>query len=831
MTLGQDLPVAEAIPALKSALAGGHMAVLEAPPGAGKTTLVPLALKNEAWAAGKSILMLEPRRIAARAAAHRMAEMLGEQAGATVGYRVRHESKIGPTTRIEVLTEALLTRRLQHDPELKNVALVIFDEFHERSLDADLALALALECQGALRPDLRLLVMSATLDGDRVSKLLGGAPIIRSEGRIFPVETIYAPPTETRDTGAAVAAAIRRALRESEGGLLAFLPGEAEIRSAERALDDLPPGHLVVPLYGNLSFEAQKVAIEPAPPGSRRIVLATSIAETSLTIPDIRVVIDSGLARGPRFDAASGMTRLVTTRLALASADQRRGRAGRIAPGRCYRLWSEESHRALAPFSPPEIAVADLAPLALDLAAWGDSNPATYALLDPPPTAAYAQALDLLRDLDALDDQNRITPHGRAMNALGLHPRLAHMMLRARDAGGGATAAALAGLLSERDVLRPDRSRPDADLRARLHAFESGDARADRGALARARDNAKQWARQAGIPRSDIDDALTGPLLALAYPDRIAQRRGPRGSFRLANGRGALLPVEDALAGADLLAIGAVDQGADNARIFLAAPLTRADIDAAFADHIETRDEVVWDARNQSVAARRITRLGALILEERKDAAASLDALRTAMLDGIRQSGIALLPWTDDLRQMQHRAALIRRLDGDDSDIADLSDAALLADLDDWLGPCLDGVTRAAHLQRLDLRAALTARLGWQAARRLDAEAPTHLTVPTGSSHQLDYASGEPVLAVRLQEMFGEARSPAIARGRVPVTLHLLSPARRPVQVTKDLAGFWARSYADVKKDLKGRYPKHRWPDDPLAAQPTTRAKRPGESD
>ena len=831
MTLGQDLPVAEAIPALKSALAGGHMAVLEAPPGAGKTTLVPLALKNEAWAAGKSILMLEPRRIAARAAAHRMAEMLGEQAGATVGYRVRHESKIGPTTRIEVLTEALLTRRLQHDPELKNVALVIFDEFHERSLDADLALALALECQGALRPDLRLLVMSATLDGDRVSKLMGGAPIIRSEGRIFPVETIYAPPTETRDTGAAVAAAIRRALRESEGGLLAFLPGEAEIRSAERALDDLPPGHLVVPLYGNLSFEAQKAAIAPAPPGTRRIVLATSIAETSLTIPDIRVVIDSGLSRSPRFDAASGMTRLVTTRLALASADQRRGRAGRIAPGRCYRLWSEESHRALAPFSPPEIAVADLAPLALDLAAWGDSNPATYALLDPPPTAAYAQALDLLRDLDALDDQNRITPHGRAMNALGLHPRLAHMMLRARDTGGGATAAALAGFLSERDVLRPDRSRPDADLRARLHAFESGDARADRGALARARDNAKQWARQAGIPRGDIDDALTGPLLALAYPDRIAQRRGPRGSFRLANGRGALLPVEDALAGADLLAIGAVDQGADNARIFLAAPLTRADIDAAFADHIETRDEVVWDARNQSVAARRITRLGALILEERKDAAASLDALRTAMLDGIRQSGIALLPWTDDLRQMQHRAALIRRLDGDDSDIADLSDAALLADLDDWLGPCLDGVTRAAHLQRLDLRAALTARLGWQAARRLDAEAPTHLTVPTGSSHQLDYASGEPVLAVRLQEMFGEARSPAIARGRVPVTLHLLSPARRPVQVTKDLAGFWARSYADVKKDLKGRYPKHRWPDDPLAAQPTTRAKRPGESD
>ncbi|MFT3811415.1 MAG: ATP-dependent helicase HrpB [Micropepsaceae bacterium] len=831
MTLGQDLPVFEAIPALKTAFRAGHAAVLEAPPGAGKTTLVPLALKDEPWAAGKTILMLEPRRIAARASAHRMAEMLGEQAGATVGYRVRHESKIGPATRIEVVTEALLTRRLQHDPELRGVALVIFDEFHERSLDADLALALALECQSALRPDLRLLVMSATLDGGRVAKLLHDAPVIRSEGRIFPIETIYAPPAETRDTGAAVAAAIRRALRESEGGLLAFLPGEAEIRSAERALAGLPPGQIVVPLYGNLSFEAQKAAIAPAPPGARRIVLATAIAETSLTIPDIRVVVDSGLARGPRFDPASGMTRLVTTRLALASADQRRGRAGRIAPGRCYRLWSEESHRALAPFAPPEIAVADLAPFALDLAAWGDSSPAAYALLDPPPAAAYAQALDLLRDLDALDAQNRITPHGRAMNALGLHPRLAHMMLRAKATGDGATAAALAGLLSERDILRPDRDRPDADLRARLHAFERGDPRADRGALARARENARQWSRQAGIPRGDIDDALTGRLLALAYPDRVAQRRGPRGSFRLANGRGALLPQEDALAGADFLAIGAVDQGAENARIFLAAPLTRADIDAAFAGHIETTDEVVWDARSQAVAARRVTRLGALVLDERKDAAAAPEALRAAMLDGIRQSSLALLPWTDDLRQIQHRAALLRRLDGGDTDIADLSGAALLAELDDWLGPFLDGVTRAAHLQRLDLRAALHARLGWQAVRRLDAEAPTHLTVPTGSSHQLDYETGEPVLAVRLQEMFGEAKTPAIARGRMPVTLHLLSPARRPVQVTKDLAGFWARSYVDVKKDLKGRYPKHRWPDDPLAAQPTTRAKRPGEQD
>jgi len=831
VTLGQDLPVAEAIPELKSAFAAGQSAVLEAPPGAGKTTLVPLVLLDEPWAAGKSILMLEPRRIAARAAAHRMAEMLGEQVGETIGYRVRHESRVGPKTRIEVVTEALLTRRLQHDPELPGVALVIFDEFHERSLDADLALALAQECRSALNGDLRILVMSATLDGTRIATLLGGAPIIRSAGRLFPVETIYASHAETRDTGGTVATAIRRALRETAGGILAFLPGEAEIRSAERALGDLGPGHLVLPLYGNLAFEVQKAAIAPPPPGLRRIVLATSIAETSLTIPDIRVVVDSGLARGPRFDPASGMTRLVTTRLALSSADQRRGRAGRIAPGTCYRLWSEESHRALPAFSPPEIAVADLAPLALDLAAWGDSNPAAYALLDPPPAATYAQALELLRDLDALDTQNRITPHGRAVNALGLHPRLAHMILRAKDTGDGPTATALAGLLSERDVLRPDRDRPDADLRARLHAYERGDPRADRGALARARENAKQWSRQAAIPLGQIDDTRTGPLLALAYPDRVAQRRGPRGSFRLANGRGALLPIEDALAGEDFLAIGAVDQGGDNARIFLAAPLSRADIDLAFAAHLERSEEVVWDVPNQAVAARRVVRLGALILDIRKDAGAAPEAIRAAMLDGIRQSGLAILPWTDDLRQFQARTALLRKLDGDASGLADLSDAALLETLADWLDPFLDGVTRASHLQRLDLRAALTARLGWQAARRLDAEAPTHLTVPTGNSLAIDYSTGEPVLAVRLQEMFGEAATPTIGRGRLPVTLHLLSPARRPVQVTKDLAGFWARSYADVKKDLKGRYPKHRWPDDPLAAQPTARAKRPGERD
>jgi ATP-dependent helicase HrpB len=827
MTLGQDLPVHEALPALKSALSAGTAAVLEAPPGAGKTTLVPLALKDESWLAGRTILMLEPRRLAARAAAHRMASMLGEEAGDTIGYRVRQDVKVSARTRIEVLTEALLTRRLQHDPGLEGVGLVIFDEFHERSLDADLGLALALETQGALRPDLRLLVMSATLDGARIATLLGDAPIIRSEGRMFPVETIYA----ADDT---VPAAIQRALRETEGGILAFLPGEAEIRSAERALAaaTLPPGATVFPLYGNLAFAAQAAALAPAPPGQRKIVLATAIAETSLTIPDVRVVVDSGLARQPRFDPATGMTRLVTTRLALASADQRRGRAGRVVPGTCYRLWSAESHRALPAFLPPEIASADLAPLALDLAAWGNTDPAVYAFLDAPPAAAYAQALDLLRDLEALDADNRITPHGRALNALGLHPRLAHMIVRGAALGLGQTAAAIAGLVSERDILRLDRDRPDADLRARLHVF-AGDAPqhgadTDRGALARARENARQWARQTQLPRGDIDAEAAGPLLALAYPDRIAQRRGPRGAFRLRNGSGATLPETDALAGETFLAIGAIDQRPDNARIFLAAPLTRADLDRLFADQIATADTIAWDPRADAVAAARVTRLGALILEERK-LDLTPEAATAAMVDGIRQLGLAKLPWTDDLRQLQARTAFLRRLDGAGSDLPDLSDAALRETLDTWLAPFLTGLTRASHLARLDLAAALKAHLGHAAVRRLDAEAPTHLTVPTGSRLALDFLSGEPVLAVRLQEMFGATETPTVARGRVPVTLHLLSPARRPVQVTKDLAGFWARAYIDVKKDLKGRYPKQSWPDNPLTAPPTARAKRRGE--
>ena len=836
MTSGQDLPVQDALPALKAALRQGRSAVLEAPPGAGKTTLASLALMDEPWLAGQTILMLEPRRIAARAAAHRMAQLLGESVGQTIGYRVRHESKIGPRTRVEVVTEALLTRRLQRDPALEGVGLVIFDEFHERSLDADLGLALALETQAALNEELRILVMSATLDGARVAALLGDAPVIRSEGRMFPVETVHLDAPDQRAIGAAAAAAVRLALREGEGGVLAFLPGQREIRDAGRALAERgpPAGVDVTPLYGDLPFEAQTAAVQPAAPGRRKIVLATAIAETSLTIPDIRAVVDCGLSRHAEFDPASGMSRLVTRRASLASAEQRRGRAGRVAPGRCYRLWSVEAHRALAAYAPPEIATADLAPLALDLAAWGTADPAAYALLDPPPAALYAQALELLRELQALDAENRITPHGRAMNALGVHPRLAHMMLRARESGHGATAAAIAGLVSERDVIRPDRDRPDADLRARLHAFagdRDGAHMVDRGALARARENAKAWARQTGIERGGIDADEAGALLALAYPDRIGQRRGPRGAFRLRNGRGAVLPESDALAGAPFLAVGDVGQAVGDSRIWLCAPLRRDEIDRLFVDRIERIEETVWDARAGAVAARSLVRLGALVLEERRLDAPAPDAMAAAMLEGVRQMGLASLPWNDDLRQLQRRSGFLRALDGSESDLPDLADDALLAELESWLEPYLNGVARAAQLQRVDLRAALEARLGWANLQRLNAEAPTHLAVPTGSRLALDYEGATPILAVRLQEMFGARETPAIARGRVRVTLHLLSPARRPVQITDDLAGFWARSYQDVKKDLKGRYPKHRWPDDPLAAAPTTRAKRPGEKD
>jgi ATP-dependent helicase HrpB len=670
--------------------------------------------------------------------------------------------------------------------------------------------------------------MSATLDGARVAKLLGNAPVIRSEGRLHPIDTRYVEPAANARIENSVAAVIRRALAETEGGILAFLPGEGEIRNVERLLNDEPPrGATVLPLYGALTTEAQDRAIRPLA-GTRKIVLATAIAETSITIEDVRVVVDSGQQRLPRYDPTTGMTRLVTQRVSLASADQRRGRSGRVAPGVCYRLWSENETRALAPFTPPEILTSDLAPFALDLAAWGTRDASGLALLDAPPSATFAEAQELLRELDAIDADNRITSHGRAMLGFGVHPRLSHMMLRARDLSLGPTGAALAAVLGERDVIRARSNARDADLRLRLEAFAGDldvtpDLSVDRGAIARAREQARAWRSTLNVKDARVDTNATGRLTALAYPDRIAKRRGP-GSFRLANGRGATLPESDPLAAEDFLAIAALDGAGANARIHQAAPITLAEIEELFAEHIETIQVTAWDARERIVVARDEDRLYALTLAERALKKPDPARIAAAVLEGIRLLGVRALPWTDGLNELRARATFVRKLEPDTA-WPDVSDDALLASLEDWLQPFLGTITRANDFARIDLSAALMSLFDWEKKKRLDALAPTHITVPSGSHVAIDYSADAPVLAVRLQEMFGLAETPAIGNGRVPLTLHLLSPARRPVQVTRDLKSFWTNGYPDVKRDLKGRYPKHHWPDDPWTAAPTARAK------
>ncbi|MEI6558808.1 MAG: ATP-dependent helicase HrpB [Rhodospirillaceae bacterium] len=815
------LPIVPLLPELRAALAGAGVAVLQAPPGAGKTTGVPPALLGEAWLDGRKIMVLEPRRLAARAAARRMAAELGEEVGGTVGYRVRFDSRTGPATRIEVVTDGVFLRQLQDDPTLPGVGAVLFDEFHERRLDCDLVLALCLEARAALRGDLRLAVMSATLDGEPVAALLGGAPLITSAGRSFPVETVYLPFDSGTRIEDAVAAAVRRALAGESGDVLAFLPGTAEIRRTLARLEgSVDPAVILAPLYGDLGLDQQDQAIRPSPPGRRKVVLATAIAETSLTIEGVRVVIDGGLMRLPRFDPGSGMSRLETLRVSRASADQRRGRAGRTQPGVCYRLWPEAGQRALAPFSPPEILSADLAPLALELADWGLAEAGSLAWLDPPPAAALAQAQGLLRQLGAIDAGGAITGHGRAMAALGAHPRLAHMMVRGRALGQGALACALAALLGERDILHG--TARDADLRTRVELMVAG----GRGSGQAVRQVAAQLRRQLRVGAEEaLEPAHTGALLALAYPDRIARRRpGGGGQYRLANGRGAVLPPADPLAAHDWLAVADLDGDKREARLFLAAPLTLAEIEDGFAELIETVDFVAWDERDQAVQARRQRRLGALILADEALAEPGRDRVVAALLAGIRLHGLGLLPWSETVGRWRARVAFLRRTLGDDW--PDLSDGALLLGLEDWLAPRLDGCCRASHLKRLNLQEILEDRLDWTQRRALESLAPDHLTVPSGSCLPLDYSGEAPVLAVKLQEMFGARETPSVAGGRVPVVLHLLSPARRPVQVTRDLAGFWASGYREVKADLKGRYPRHPWPDNPLAAPPTARTKR-----
>ncbi len=827
------LPIGAALPELLSALAREGAGVLEAPPGAGKTTLVPLALLDAPWLGRQKIVMLEPRRLAARAAARRMAQMIGEEAGETVGFRTRLESRIGPKTRVEVVTEGILPRMLQSDAALDGIGIVIFDEFHERSLDADLGLALTTETRRYLREELRLLVMSATLDGERVASLLN-APRITSAGRSFPVAVRYLdrPPQDRIEK--AVAATVERTLDEEPGSILVFLPGGAEIRRVERLLGDLGPSIVVAPLYGDLPPAAQDTAIAPAASGKRKIVLATSIAETSLTIEGIRVVIDAGLARAPRFDPRSGMTRLVTGRVSQAAAEQRSGRAGRLEPGICYRLWPEIEQAQLAPYAAPEIREADLAPLALTLAAWGNTDPATLAWLDPPPQAAWSQARELLTGLGALDSGGRVTADGRAMATLPLHPRLAHMAFKAKERGRGRLAAAIAALLMERDILRSAPGKRDADLRLRVElATERGAARElsseiqlDRGAAERARQTMRQLERQLRLGDEDpIEPGETGSVLAQAYPDRIAQARGALGQFRLSGGGAAELPPVDALAKEEFLAIADLDGQRKTARIFLAAPLTRTEIEEDFAAQIATRDVIVWDSSEEAVLARRRTQLGALILRDEILRDPPAERVIEALLSGISELGLAALPWTGAASALRQRVRFMRGVEGDTW--PDWSDEALLTTLEEWLAPYLSGVTRRAQLQTIDLAAALAAILSFAQRRALDEKAPSHVTVPSGSRIPIDYGAGDvPVLAVRLQEMFGATATPAIAGGKVPLVLHLLSPAGRPLQVTRDLKGFWAGSYAQIRGEMRGRYPKHHWPDNPLEAMPTARAKR-----
>ncbi|MEO7223068.1 MAG: ATP-dependent helicase HrpB [Devosia sp.] len=793
------LPIDAVLPALREALERGPRAVLVASPGAGKTTRVPLALLDASWRGNGRIIMLEPRRLAARAAASFMARSIGEDVGGTVGYRVRLDSKVTKATKIEVVPEGVFTRMILDDPELGGVAAVIFDEFHERSLDADLGLALALDAT-ALRPDLRLLVMSATIDGARVASLLGDAPVIESEGRAFPVTTRYIAPDPLRRLEDQMTAAILGALREEEGSVLAFLPGQAEIaRTAERLANGVPANVDIAPLYGQLTAAEQDAAIAPAPVGRRKIVLATSIAETSLTIEGIRIVVDSGFRRVPAYDPGTGLSTLVTQRVSRAAADQRRGRAGRTQPGVAYRLWNEGQTGALAPYDTPEILAADLTNLALDLASWGVSDPATLSFLDPPPRPAWTEAVGLLKQLDALDEGGHITAEGRALARLPLHPRLAHMIHRAEDKG---TAAELAVLLTERGL-----GGDDTDLARRLARFRS-----DRSRRA---DDARTLARRwGGAPGREFE---LGRFLARAYPDRVAQAAGARGRFRLANGRGASLEETDGLASSPFLVVTEVTGSAAVGKIRAAAAITREDIEELFASQITAETALDYDAAAKAVRARRRRSLGALTLADGTAPVDNLDAAARLLAE----VAVGHLPFSPAQMALRARAEFLRQTVGEPW--PDVSDAALTPER---LVRHLHGRTSLRDLTAGDLEGILSDLLPYAIRAEIDRALPSHFEAPTGSRVPIDYtAEAGPSIELRVQELYGLDRHPAIASGRIPLTLVLLSPGHRPIQITRDLPGFWRGSWKDVAKDMRGRYPRHLWPDDPASAQATTRAK------
>jgi ATP-dependent helicase HrpB len=817
------LPIDAVLDELTGMLARHNAAVLVAPPGAGKTTRVPLALLDAPWLRGRKIIVLEPRRIAARASAERMARSLGERAGETVGYRVRFGSKVSHATRIEVVTEGIFTRQIIDDPELTGVAAVLFDEFHERSLDADLGLALARDAQTGLRDDLRILVMSATLDGARIANMLGGAPVIASEGRAFAVETRYLGRKAGMPLERQMADVVAMALRADPGSLLAFLPGAAEIRRTRTLLGERihDAAIEIVPLFGALDAAVQDRAIAPAPQGRRKVVLATSIAETSLTIEGVRIVVDSGVARVPRYEPDIGLTRLETVRASRAAVDQRRGRAGRTEPGVCYRLWDEPQTTSLAPYTQPEILSADLSSMLLDLAQWGVGDPAPLAFLDPPPAPALKEARNLLRELGALDGDDRITEEGRSLRALALPPRLARMIMESGRLGGGEAAADIAAVLTERGL-----GGDSVDLDVRLDQF-----RRDRSQRAEsARSLARRWASQAasspfvlaGQHRGSADPT-TGVMLALAFPDRVARNRG-QGSFVLANGRGAVVDPTSALARAPHIAVAELAGAAAQGRILLAAPIALADIDTHFADRIETADEVSFDRGAMALRARRRRTLQAMTLSEAPLALTTSAETARVLADGLIAAGIEQLPWSKPARQWRDRVMFLRKAEGDAW--PDLSDHALAARREDWLVPILHDKTSVKDLSAGELSEALTTLLPWELRARLEREAPTHFEAPTGTMLAIDYQAEQgPTIAVRLQELFGLTTHPSIAKGAVPLVLELLSPAHRPVQVTRDLPGFWRGSYAAVRSDLRGRYPRHPWPDDPVNAMPTRRVK------
>lgn len=839
----QQLPIDQVLPELLLALQSGVNAVLIAEPGAGKTTRVPLALLDQPWLGSKKIIMLEPRRLAARSAAQFMAKSLGEQAGETVGYRVRLDSRVSSQTRIEVVTEGILTRMLQEDPALEQVGAILFDEYHERHLHGDLGLTLCLQSQQLLRDDLRLVIMSATLDAEPIAELLEGAPIISSEGRVFPVETQYMKTKLTGPIEPHMARTIMEALRSFDGDVLAFLPGVAEIRRTARWLMESGVSSFarVEELHGSLPLEKQDAAVAPCTDGERKVVLATSIAESSLTVEGVKVVVDSGLMRVPRFSPRTGMTRLETLPVSIASADQRRGRAGRLAKGACYRLWTEQEHVYLPKQSTPELLEADLATLALELAIWGIKDPLELNWLTPPPAAAYEQAVALLKELNAIDGDSKPTAAGVKMAQFGLHPRLGAMILQASELGSARLACDAAALLSERDLLPQERN---VDVQQRLdllYQLSGKDGKLlmggssehpSRGAVRRIIAQADQWERKLSA-QTAAETAFEktaqhkspipiGILLAFAYPDRIAQRRSD-GRYLLANGRGAVLPELQPLSRSAYLAACELDDTGSESRIRLAAELHLSDIEHYLSGYIIAEEVVEWDASAQAVRARKRLRLGSIVMKESILQKPDEQLVADALISAIQETGFVMLPMSKQAQQLKARMKLMA-LAGDDW--PDASDEALLGTLEEWLKPHLFGMKSRADLQKLSMLQLLEGKLSWKQKQELDEQVPTHIVVPSGSRIPIDYSDPEsPVLAVRLQELFGLTDTPRLARGRLPVTLHLLSPSQRPVQVTRDLRSFWENTYFEVKKDLKGRYPKHYWPDDPYTAMPTNRAK------